>query len=59
VTLKTSRFLVANSRSAVVYFSCEGGGVTYRLADGSVWTLSKREAREIGAPRWAHLEQNS
>jgi hypothetical protein len=55
VSLKVARFLDANARSPVVYFNGEGVGVTYRLSDGSVWTMSKREARDIGQPRWAHL----
>lgn len=59
MTLKASQFLSANARSAVVYFGAEGGGVTYRLADGSTWKLSRREARKIGQPRWAHLATTS
>lgn len=55
MSLKAFQFLEANKRSAVVYFNGEGIGCTYRLADGSVWQLSRHEARKIGPPRWAHL----
>jgi hypothetical protein len=56
-TLRVAQFLRANARSAVVYFNGEGQGVTYRLADGSVWQLSRHEARKLGHPRWAHLPE--
>ena len=56
MSLKASRFLEANARSPVVYGGVDARSCTYRLADGSVWTFSRREAREIGQPRWAHLE---
>jgi hypothetical protein len=56
MTLKTHLFLEANARSPVVYGSVDGNRCTYRLRDGSVWTLSRREAAGIGHPRWAHLE---
>ena len=56
MSLKASRFLEANARSPVVYCGIEAHTCTYRLADGSVWTFSRREAREIGIPRFAHLE---
>jgi hypothetical protein len=55
MSLKVSRFIEANARSPVVYGSVDGLTCTYRLADGSSWTLSRRECREIGHPRWAHL----
>ena len=56
MSLKASRFLDANARSPVVYGSVEAHSCTYRLADGSTWTFSRREASQIGHPRWAHLE---
>lgn len=55
MSLKAHRFREANERSAVVYFGVGGHQCTYRLADGSTWTFSLREARELGNPRWAHL----
>jgi hypothetical protein len=56
MSLKAHRFLQANERSPVVYCGVEAHSCTYRLADGSTWTFSRREARELGHPRWAHLE---
>lgn len=56
MSFKVFRFLDANARSAVVYGSVtDDGGCAYRLADGSLWTLSRKESAEIGHPRWAHL----
>lgn len=55
-SLKASRFMEANQRSPVVYGSVEDHTFTYRLADGSVWTFPRREARSIKEPRWAHME---
>lgn len=52
---KADRFLEANRRSPVVYCGIDEHSVTYRLSNGSVWNFSRREAREIGAPRFAHL----
>lgn len=54
-TLKSHRFLSANERSPVVYAGVDNHACTYRLEDGSSWTFSRREAREIGHPRRAHL----
>ena len=56
MSLKASRFLDANRRFPVVYMSVESHLCTYRLSDGSTWTFSRREARELGMPRIAHLE---
>lgn len=56
MSLKASRFLDANARSPVVYASIETRLCTYRLEDGSTWTFNRREARELGCPRFAHLE---
>jgi hypothetical protein len=55
VSLKAARFLEANARSPVVYGSVSAHQCVYRLEDGSSWTFSRREARELGHPRWAHL----
>jgi hypothetical protein len=55
MSLKAHRFAEANRRSPVVYGSVDKHSCTYRLADGSVWTFSRREARDLGQPRWAHL----
>ena len=55
-SLKAARFVEANRLSPVVYGSVDDHRFTYRLADGSTWTFPRREAREIGHPRWAHLE---
>lgn len=49
-------FIAANALSPVVYFSAEGASVTYRLADGKLFRLSSREARDAGPPRLEHLE---
>lgn len=57
VSLKADRFVKANARSPVVYCSVDSHIVTYRLADGSAWSLPRREARSIGWPRFAHLEE--
>ena len=57
VSLKASRFIEANRNSPVVYGSVDEHCFTYRLADGSAWTFPRREARTIGHPRWAHMEQ--
>jgi hypothetical protein len=51
VSLKAARFLEANARSPVVYGSVGAHDCVYRLADGSSWTFSRREARELGHPR--------
>jgi hypothetical protein len=56
MTLKQHRFIEANRRSPVVYASVDPHSCTYRLQDGSAFMLSRREAREIGIPRFAHLE---
>jgi hypothetical protein len=56
MSLKEHRFIEANSRSPVVYVGVDKHSCTYRLADGSTWTFSIRESREIGVPRFAHLE---
>lgn len=56
MTLKADRFLAANRRSPVVYASVETNLCTYRLQDGTTWTFSRREASQLGNPRWAHLE---
>ena len=56
LSLKAHRFLEANRKSPVVYGSVDDHVVTYRLSDGSTWTLPRREARAIGQPKWAHLE---
>lgn len=55
MTLKAHRFAEANSLSPVVYGSVDEHLCTYRLADGTVWAFSRREAAIIGQPRWAHL----
>lgn len=57
LSLKAYRFLEANATSLVVYGGVGEHTCTYRLEDGTSWTLSRREAREIGHPRWAHIEQ--
>jgi hypothetical protein len=57
VSLKVARFLEANAASPVVYGSVTDNGCTYRLATGQTFHLSRKECREIGVPRWAHLEQ--
>lgn len=59
MTLKAHRFAEANARSPVVYGGVEEHHCTYRLADGTVWTFSRREAAEIGQPRWAHLMRSA
>jgi hypothetical protein len=55
MTLKAHRFAEANASSPVVYGSVEDHLCTYRLADGTVWTFSRREAATLGQPRWAHI----
>ena len=56
MSLKAHRFVEANARSPVIYCGVDDHCCTYRLADGSSWTFSRREASVIGQPRWAHLE---
>jgi hypothetical protein len=55
MTLKADRFITANGLSPVVYLGIGDHTVTYRLADNTSWTFSRREARELGQPRLAHL----
>jgi hypothetical protein len=55
MTLKAHRFSEANATSPVVYGGVDKHLCTYRLADGSVWTFSRREAATLGHPRWAHM----
>ena len=56
MSLKAARFLEANATSPVVYGSVmDNGGCVYRLRDGSAWTLTAKECRDVGQPRWAHL----
>lgn len=58
MTLKAHLFIVANKASAVVYGSVtDGGGCVYRLADGTVWKLTRADCRDVGHPRWAHLRK--
>jgi hypothetical protein len=54
LSLKAARFLEANALSLCVYGSVGDHEVTYRLSNGSTWTLSRREAARIGHPRWAY-----
>jgi hypothetical protein len=56
VSLRAFRFLAANALSPVVYVGVDANCCTYRLSDGSTWRFSIRESREIGVPRFAHLE---
>lgn len=54
---KAFRFVEANARSPVVYVSVDrSAGVTYRLEDGNKFEFDAKDAREIGIPRFAHLE---
>ena len=56
LSLKAHRFLEANRKSPVVYASCDGNGCVYRLLDGQTFRLGGEESREVGVPRFAHLE---
>lgn len=56
MSARARNFLAANDRSPVVYGSVDDAGVTYRLADGKVFRLNTREARQAPHPRWAFAE---
>lgn len=56
LSLKASRFIEANSSSLCVYGSVDDHTVTYRLSDSSSWTFSRREAAQLGHPRWAYIK---
>jgi hypothetical protein len=50
-------FQAANLESPVVYYSAEGGAVTYRLENGRTFRLSRSESLRAGPPRLAHLAE--
>jgi hypothetical protein len=59
MTAPARRFLQANAQSPVVYGSVigDGGrGVMYRLADGTVWKLTRQDCLHVRQPRWAMFE---
>lgn len=56
MSARARNFLAANECSPVVYGSVDDAGVTYRLANGKVFHLNVREARQAPHPRWAFAE---